>query len=148
MAREVERYRRCAAAVVLGAMGIVLAVRIVRPHAGNLSAPLRFLIGTLPNAAAAIGLPFLAVSVRRPDRERSAPRAVTLGGFAAAAALVFAVLSVWELVQFGVWRIRFDPFDVAATGVGALAAIVVHWVVCRRPALSTEHGRQEHSRRR
>ncbi|MCX5801149.1 MAG: hypothetical protein NTX17_07175 [Candidatus Eisenbacteria bacterium] len=134
MSNGLDRYRRNAIAIVLGAMLAILAVHVVRPYFLGSSGVPRFVLGVLPNAAAALALPFLPMVIRR--GEWLGRR--TLRGFTAVAVLVFMLLLVWEMIQQTVWGIRFDPFDIAASASGAVIAIAIHAGSSSREGLTSE----------
>lgn len=96
--------------------------------AGVFSSPVAtFILGVLPNVAAAVGIPFItAGGLADMRKDRQVPidlRTFTMLNLGSVAGLV-----AWEFVQRGSLSLRFDPADLVATLVGAaLAQWVFRW---------------------
>ncbi len=93
--------------------------------AGVFASPLAtFILGVLPNVAAAVAIPSItagALADMRKDRQVPIDlRTFTMLNLGSVAGLV-----AWEFVQRGSLSLRFDPADLAATFVGAAVA---QWV--------------------
>jgi hypothetical protein len=91
-------------------------------ESGAVEAAPAWLLGSWPNLAAAFAIPFVWLSV---VLEIAPARRARQGHTLAAGRAVAGVgLVAWEAVQLALPRARFDPLDLAATGVGlALAAL-------------------------
>ena len=90
--------------------------------AGLFSSPVAtFILGVLPNVAAAVAIPFItagALADMRKDRQVPIDlRTFTILNLGSVAGLV-----AWEFVQRGSLSLRFDPADLVATVIGAVVA--------------------------
>jgi hypothetical protein len=90
--------------------------------AGMFSSPVAtFILGVLPNVAAAVAIPFItagALADMRKDRQVPIDRRTfTMLNLGSVAGLV-----AWEFVQRGSLSLRFDPADLVATVAGAAVA--------------------------
>ena len=84
-----------------------------------------FMLGVLPNVAAAVAIPFVAAGAladMRKDRQVPVSRAA----FTMLNAGSLVGLAVWEFVQRTSATLRFDLADLVATLVGALIAQAVY----------------------
>lgn len=101
----------------IAALALLTAVHQLRgiewsPHPAGV-----YLIGVLPNFAAAIAITFVLLSIRA-DQQRNADWTSTRRAFLACAAISGVGLLAWELFQRTSDRLVFDPHDIAATFVG------------------------------
>ncbi|HZF95565.1 MAG TPA: hypothetical protein VEZ20_11925 [Allosphingosinicella sp.] len=118
----------------IGALGLLAAVHRLRtmerpPH------PTRdYLIGVLPNFAAAIAITFVLLSIWS-DQNKEAGFAAAKRPFLLCAFTSGFGLLAWELFQKTSSRLVFDPHDVAATflGIGA-ATILFHILRAQSPS--------------
>lgn len=118
----------------LGLAGLAgLAVGQWLRESGLAGAAPDWLAGSWPNLAAAFAIPFVWLSCLLdidPTRADRGPREWRT--MAAGLAVAGIGLTAWETVQLALPRARFDPLDLAATGVGlALAALAFR--LGRRP---------------
>jgi len=90
--------------------------------AGVFESPLAtFILGVLPNVAAAVAIPSItagALADMRKDRELP----IGVRTFTMLNAGSVMGLAAWEFVQRGSLSLRFDPADLVATLVGAAVA--------------------------
>ncbi len=83
--------------------------------------PVVFVLGVLPNVAAAVAIPFVAAGALA-DMHKNRRVAVSPAAFTILNAGSLAGLAVWEFVQRTSLTLRFDVADLVATLVGALMA--------------------------
>jgi hypothetical protein len=96
----------------------------VRPLPADADPAVKWIIGVLPNFAAAVWLPFLMeIFVKRMPKTSSWRIS---GNFLLFAAASFVLLALWEAVQLWCWKYPFDKFDILASFAGALAAAALH----------------------
>lgn len=105
----------------IAALALLTAVDALRARGGIGSATGSFLLGVLPNFAAAIAIPFVMLSVWTDQRQSATT------GRAFAACVTFSTLGLfaWEAIQRTSGRFVFDPHDLGATVAGALAAFLL-----------------------
>lgn len=80
-----------------------------------------FILGVLPNVAAAVAIPFVVAGVLA-DMRKARPVPVSRRAFTMLNAGSVLGLAGWELVQRTSTTLRFDVDDLVATLVGALVA--------------------------
>lgn len=115
----------------IGALGLLTAVHWLRGLA-FLPSPLGdYLLGILPNFAAAIAIAFVALSIWS-DQNRDADFASTKRAFLFTAAMSGAGLLAWEFFQQTSDRLVFDPHDIGATLVGLGAAGLLFHALTRQ----------------
>lgn len=92
-----------------------------RGHAAAFGPIVRYLLGVLPNFAAAVAMPLILAGILATGRDG---RAVPLAPrkFLALAAFTCTGLLAWEFLQLAMPPFRFDWDDIAATLLGTLAA--------------------------
>ena len=90
-----------------------------------------YLIGVMPNVAAAIAVPFVFIGIWADQRPNAAP-ATLWRSFLAALNISFAGLIAWELSQLGPKGLVFDENDLAATLVGTMVALGLFRVMTPR----------------
>lgn len=84
-----------------------------------------FVLGVMPNLAAGYAMPLVLSAMVRGIA--AAPTAVASSrGFARMLAFTTIGLVAWEFLQLSPGRLRFDPFDIVATAVGAWGALRTH----------------------
>jgi hypothetical protein len=99
-------------------------------ESGAAGAAPAWLLGSWPNLAAAFAIPFVWLSV---VLEIMPARRARQGHTLVAGLAVAGVgLGAWEAVQLALPKARFDPLDLAATGVGLLLAALAFRVGRRR----------------
>jgi hypothetical protein len=108
----------------MAALAVLSLGHWARANSGFSSPVATFILGVLPNVAAAVAIPFItagALADMRKDRQVPIDRRTfTMLNLASVAGLV-----AWEFVQRGSLSLRFDPADLVATLVGAAVA---QWV--------------------
>jgi hypothetical protein len=120
---------RLAAVLCFTGAGLVLAARLVRILPMTLSHGLSFIIGVLPNLGGALFVPFVIVVVGDAWIRRSAGVKRCLPAFGFILAFSFIGLTAWEYVQFAIWDLPVDPFDIAASGAGTLVSAFLWYVL-------------------
>jgi hypothetical protein len=80
-----------------------------------------FVLGVLPNVAAAVAIPFVAAGALA-DMRKARPVPVSRAAFTMLNACSVVGLAAWEFVQRTSATLRFDVADLVATLVGALIA--------------------------
>jgi len=119
------------AVVGLAALGVLSLVHWVRglPYRGG-GIP-AYLIGVLPNVAAALAIPFVLLSIWAEQRREVTPAAARQ--FFVRLTLVTGVgLIGWEFLQQGSRRLVFDEHDIGATLVGLLLGwMIFRWLTSR-----------------
>lgn len=83
--------------------------------------PGKYLLGVLPNFAAAIAIAFVLLSIWT-DRDEPLTFPVACHRFLVCATMSGFGLAAWEFVQLTGDRLVFDPHDISATGIGLCAA--------------------------
>ena len=117
--------RRAGLFILIG-MGAILATHVLRAHSRLFPGTIRWILGVMPNFAAAFSLPFF-FSVQKVFWPKSVLNRLnpTLL-FAFAVAGTFLLLLLWEAVQYWIWRYPFDPDDILASGAGVLLSFLVY----------------------
>lgn len=117
----------------MGGLALLTAVHQIRDRKISLSPPGDYLIGVLPNFAAAIAITFVLLSIWS-DQNRTADHAATRRAFLIRAAISGIGLIAWELFQKTSRNLVFDPHDIAATFVGlAFAGLLFRLLTPRAP---------------
>lgn len=98
-----------------------------------------YLVGIVPNLAAAIAITFVLLSIWA-DQSKDAPYAAARRWFVACAAVSASGLVAWEFVQRTSARFVFDPHDVGATLVGTAVAFPIFLAITPRATISPEGG--------
>lgn len=107
------------AVVGLAALGVLSLVHWARRSldiGGEISA---YLIGVLPNLAAALAIPFVLLSIWVEQR-REATHVAARRSFLRLTLLAGLGLIGWEFLQRGSRRLVFDAHDIGATLIGLL----------------------------
>ena len=86
-----------------------------------------FLIGVMPNVAAAIAIPFVILGILVEQRKELSSAAVRWS-FAVLSLVAGVGLILWEVLQQSSRALVFDPNDIGATLIGLLLG----WVVFNR----------------
>jgi hypothetical protein len=101
----------------MGGLALLTAVHQVRAQQPSLPPAGDYLVGVLPNFAAAIAISFVLLSAWS-DQNRTADHAATRRAFRICMTISGVGLIAWELFQIGPNRLVFDPHDIGATLVG------------------------------
>ncbi len=87
-----------------------------------------YLLGVIPNFAAAIAITFVLLSIWS-DQYRDASFATTLRALLVSASISGVGLISWELIQGTSNRLVFDPHDIGATLVGVATAAIMFYLL-------------------
>lgn len=112
--------------VGLGALALLSAVHWARAQHFQGPPLLLYLLGVLPNFAAAIAIPFVTLGIRLESSPVSS-QAVVRQRFLWLSLLAGVGLFLWEFGQRWSSGLFFDPDDLVATLVG----LVVGWTIFR-----------------
>ncbi len=96
-----------------------------------------YLMGVIPNFAAAIAINFVLMSIWA-DQTRNANFAAVRCWFFVCATVSALGLFSWELIQRTSERLVFDAHDILATLVGTSTATVLFYIVTPRNANNNE----------
>jgi hypothetical protein len=126
---ESSSRNRRAAAFILTGMAAILATHVLRSHSKHFSDTVKWILGVMPNFAAAFSLPFFSVlpKVFWPESRINRMNPTLLFAFAAAG--TFLLLLLWEAVQLWIWNIPFDPHDILAGGAGVLLSSLAYLTI-------------------
>jgi hypothetical protein len=119
----------------IGALGLLAAVHQLRGMERTPQATSDYLIGVLPNFAAAIAITFVLLSIWS-DQNKEAGFTAAKRPFLLCASISGFGLLAWELFQKTSSRLVFDPHDVGATFVGIGAASILFYIL--KPRSPTE----------
>lgn len=108
----------------IGALALLSLVHWLRGRPVPDEPIFAYLLGVLPNLAAAIAITFVLLSIWA-DQNQDAPNAAARLWFAAFAAGSASGLIGWEMVQRTSARLVFDPHDIGATLIGTGAAFLI-----------------------
>ncbi|WP_397401754.1 hypothetical protein [Phenylobacterium sp.] len=123
----------------IGALGLLTTVHWIRDLAWSLPGIADYLIGVLPNFAAAIAIIFVLLSIWS-DQNRDADSASLNRALRIAASISSAGLLCWELFQTLSNRLVFDPHDIGATLVGVGTACILFHLLT--PRSHPDHNRE------
>jgi len=110
--------------VGIGALALLSLVHRLREVHAEVPPIASFLIGVMPNVAAAIAMPFVFIGIWA-EQHPDAATATLWRWFLAAEIVSFAGLIAWELLQLGPTGLVFDVNDLAATLVGTMIALAL-----------------------
>lgn len=114
--------------VGLVALGLLTSFQWLRAHAAAGGPVQAFLLGVGPNFASALAITFVVLSVwtdQNPNATRRASRRAWLG----ASIFSGAGLAGWEFFQKTNASFVFDPYDLAATGLGLATGAAVFAII-------------------
>lgn len=117
----------------LTGIGALALLSLVHWYRGSGLLPLpggNYLLGVLPNFAAAIAITFVLLSIWS-DQHRGADYESTKRVFLVAASISGIGLTAWEFLQETSKRLIFDAHDLGATLVGIVAAGILFYVLTR-----------------
>jgi hypothetical protein len=118
----------------VGALALLTLTHQVRGTTGPLHPTAQYLVGVVPNFAAAIAIAFVLLSIWS-DQNRGADFHSTKRPFFFGTLISGLGLLAWELFQQTSKRLVFDPHDLGATlvGIGAAYAMFYASAPGRRP---------------
>ena len=93
---------------------------------------LLYILGVLPNIAAAIAIPFVFMGIFADQKKDASLRSVR-NWFFASVLVSCAGLSGWEFIQRTGDRLVFDTDDLIATLFGSFLSIVIFAAITKRP---------------
>jgi len=103
--------------VGIGALGALSLVQWGRKLQYDGAEIVLYLMGVLPNVAAAIAIPFVLLSIWA-DQNPSATYAAARRRFVVVALVAAVALIAWEFLQPSSRTLVFDPHDIGATILG------------------------------
>lgn len=115
----------------IGALGLLTTVHWLRDLAWPRSGIADYLIGVLPNFAAAVAIVFVPLSIWS-DQNRDADAASLDRALMVSASISSIGLLCWELFQRTSNRLVFDPHDIGATLVGVVTAYILFHLLTPR----------------
>ena len=121
------------ALVGIGALGVLSLVSWARRVRFNGAETVMYVIGVLPNVAAAIAIPFVLLGIWA-DQKPSASYAGTRRAFNMVLVGTGVGLVAWEFVQLTSRGLVFDPHDLVATFIGLGLAGILFTLVTPREA--------------
>jgi hypothetical protein len=116
----------------IGALGLLAAVHQLRGMERSPQPTSDYLIGVLPNFAAAIAITFVLLSIWS-DQNPDAGFTSAKRPFLLCSSISGFGLLAWELFQKTSSRLVFDPHDVGATLVGLGAAGMLFYILRPSP---------------
>jgi hypothetical protein len=120
----------------IGALALLAAVHQLRGMELSPQPSRDYLIGVLPNFAAAIAITFVLLSIWS-DQNPNADFASAKRPFILCASISGLGLLAWELFQKTSSRLVFDPHDVGATVVGIGVSIMLFYMLKPRATQET-----------
>lgn len=117
----------------IGALAVLSLGHWIRARTGGGPDAYLYVLGVLPNVAAAVAIPFVFLSIWA-DQNPSASYPAARRWFAGAALVTGAGLVAWELVQQTSRKLVFDPHDLGATAAGLVLAAVLFALVTPKVA--------------
>jgi hypothetical protein len=112
----------------IGALGLLAAVHRLRAIERSPQPFSDYLLGVLPNFAAAIAITFVLLSIWS-DQNKKANFTQAKRPFLLCASISGAGLLAWEFFQKTSSRLVFDPHDVGATLLGIGAANILFYML-------------------
>lgn len=112
-------------------LALLTLVHWVRAQPKDWPAEFGYMLGVLPNALAAIAIPFVLMGIVA-DQKQALTRSKIRFSFYASVALSCAGLIVWEFIQRSSDRLIFDTDDLLATLFGSLFSIAVFMLITAR----------------
>ena len=123
----------------IGALGLLTTVHWLRDLAWSLPGIADYLIGVIPNFAAAVAIIFVLLSIWS-DQNRDADSASLNRALRVSASISGAGLLCWELFQRMSHRLVFDLHDIVATLVGVGTAYILFYLLT--PRSNPDHNRE------
>lgn len=123
----------------IGALALLSLVHWLRGHPVSGDPIPTYLLGIIPNLAAAIAITFVLLSIWA-DQNKEASHAAARRWFVIFAMVSAFGLLVWEFVQRTSSRFVFDPHDVGATLIGIGIAFLIFLAISPGSTTTTEGG--------
>ncbi|KUO57474.1 MAG: hypothetical protein APF78_06665 [Sphingomonadales bacterium BRH_c3] len=117
----------------IGALSLLTAAHQVRDMDRPPQPTIDYLLGVLPNFAAAIAIAFVLLSIWS-DRNQEADFKSAKRAFFVCVCISGLGLIAWELFQKTSSRLVFDPHDVGATAVGISVASALFFLLSQQPS--------------
>ncbi len=117
--------------VGVGALAVLTLVHQARGWGIDGGAGYLYLVGVLPNVAAAVAIPFVIMGIWA-DQNPAASRTAAHRWFLWLTLLAGSGLIAWEFVQQDSRRLVFDPHDIGATIAGLVLGYFLFMIVTRR----------------
>ena len=114
--------------VGLVALGLLTFVQWLRSHAAGDGHVQAFLLGVAPNFAAALAITFVVLSAWA-DQNPKATRLESRRAWLGASIFSGTGLAGWEFFQKTNASFVFDPYDLAATGLGLATGAAVFAII-------------------
>lgn len=115
----------------LAALGLLTAVHQLRGVERSPQPTSDYLIGVLPNFAAAIAITFVLLSIWSDQNPEAGSTSAKRAFFVCASISGFGLVA-WELVQKTSSRLVFDPHDLGATAFGIGVATALFYLLSPR----------------
>jgi hypothetical protein len=115
----------------IGSLSLLAAVHQLRDAVSSPRPTSDYLLGILPNFAAAIAITFVPLSIWS-DQNRQADFALAKRPFLVCACISGLGLLAWEIFQKTSTRFVFDMHDLGATAIGVGAATLIFYVLTPR----------------
>ncbi|WP_421989626.1 hypothetical protein [Qipengyuania sp.] len=112
----------------IGALALLTVVHRLRDNPRWSGPTSDYLLGTLPNFAAAIAIAFVLLSIWTNHKAEAAPGSAK-HRFLICASISGVGLLAWEAIQTTSDRFVFDLNDIGATALGILVAGLLFWIV-------------------
>jgi hypothetical protein len=112
----------------IGALSLLTTAHQLRGIERSSQPAIDYLLGVLPNFAAAIAITFVPLTIWA-EQNRDADLSTAKRPFSLCASISGVSLLAWEVLQRLSKRLVFDPYDVAATLVGLAAACLIFYAL-------------------
>ena len=116
--------------VGIAALALLSGVHWIRGLSVELVPAADYLIGVLPNVAAAIAIPFVFMGIAADQKKDAPPTTIQRWFYVSLVASCIGLLG-WELIQQTSDRLIFDVNDIGATVVGSTIACAIFLAITR-----------------
>lgn len=118
--------------VGLGGLALLTGGHWVREVSSDGALALVYILGVLPNIAAAIAIPFVFMGIFADQQKDASVRSIR-NWFFASVFVSCASLFAWEFIQLGGDRLVFDTDDLIASLFGSVISLGIFAAVTKRP---------------
>lgn len=118
--------------VGLGGLALLTGGHWMREVSSDWAPAVIYILGVLPNIAAAIAIPFVFMGIFADQRKNASLRSIR-NWFFASAFVSCAGLFGWEFIQRTGNRLVFDIYDLIATVFGSVLSLVIFAAITKRP---------------